>query len=97
MIVVRDVFRLKYGAAKPALAAMKEGRQMLPAAKAVRVLTDLIGTSYTVVLETTFASMSECESEMHKVMGNPAWGKWYHEKFVPHVESGYREVFNIVE
>jgi hypothetical protein len=97
MIVVRDVFRLKYGQAKPALAAFKEGRQMLTGPKSVRLLTDLIGTSYTFVLETTFTNMSEVESVMHKVMENPAWGKWYHEKFAPLVESGYREVFTIVE
>jgi len=97
MIVVRDVFRLKYGQAKPALAAWKEGRQMLTGPKSVRLLTDLIGTSYTFVLETTFTNMAEVESVKHKVMENPAWGKWYHEKFVPNVESGYREVFTIVE
>jgi hypothetical protein len=97
MIVVRDVFRLKYGQAKPALAAAKEGLPMLTGAKSVRLLTDLIGTSYTIVLESTFTSMSEVEQVMHKVMQNPAWGKWYHEKFVPYIDSGYREVFNIVE
>ena len=53
MLVVRNVFRLKYGHAKPAVAAMKESLDMMKRAgikSPVRMLTDLTGPAYTLVL-----------------------------------------------
>jgi hypothetical protein len=100
MLVVRNVFRLKFGQAKPALAAWKEGQALMKRLGQTapgRLLTDVTGPSYTVVLEHTYDSLQAFEAEGRKIMGDAEWGKWYHEKFVPHVESGYREVLTIVE
>ena len=62
MIVVRNVFQLKFGKAKEAVAAWKDGmalaRKQGFAAKSMRVLTDLVGPFYTLVFETTFDSLN---------------------------------------
>jgi len=100
MIIVRNVFRLKFGKAKEAVAAMKEGvavqhRLGVPATS-TRLLTDVTGPFYTLALEITVPSLSELESMMPRVMGDKDFQAAY-QKFVPHVESGYREVLNVVE
>lgn len=98
MIVVRNVFRLKFGKAREAREAMKNllvlNRQ-LGSARDTRVLTDVTGPFYTMVLEMTFPSLAGLE-EGQSMMGEPAWKDAY-AKFVPLVESGHREIFTIVE
>jgi len=60
MIVVRDVFRLKFGAAREVFAAFREIGEVAKksgfADGSLRVLTDLVGSYYTLVLETTHES-----------------------------------------
>ena len=98
MIVVRNVFRLKFGKAKEAVDLWKEGlalaRKLGFQSKSNRVLTDLVGPFYTVVFESTFESLSNFENAAKAVMGNPEWQAWY-AKVSALTESGYREVFNI--
>ncbi|HRH64817.1 MAG TPA: NIPSNAP family protein [Bacteroidia bacterium] len=97
MIVVRDVFRLKFGKAREAKALLEEVKK-IPVqfgTDGSRVLTDLIGPSYTLVLETNFKNLASFEQEIGKSMGHPEWKSWY-EKFQPLVDSSYREVFTIV-
>jgi hypothetical protein len=99
MIVVRNVFRIKFGQSKPAVAAFKEGRALIKKIGMVaesRLLTDLVGDSYTLVHELQFANLSAFEQEMKKVTGSAEWRTWY-ETFIPYAESGTREIFNIVE
>ena len=99
MIVVRNVFRVKFGQSKPAVAAFKEGRafmKKLGLNAESRLLTDLVGTSYTIVHELQFDGLASFEQEMKKVTGSPEWRAWY-ETFIPYVESGSREIFNVVE
>src|SRR5262245_47079995 len=99
MILVRDVFQLKFGQARDALAAFKQiaeigkGLGLDPAN--IRLLTDLVGPHYTLVLEATFPNLGSWEQAGQKIMGNQEWRNAY-QKFVPHVESGHREIFNIV-
>ena len=99
MILVRNVFRLKFGQAKPALALWKEGaafiRKISPGTSS-RLLTDLVGPSYTFVMEDTFKDLAAFELAARNVMGSDEWRAWY-QKLVPLVDSGYREIFTIVE
>ncbi len=98
MILVRNVFQLKFGKAKEATTLWKEGTAMLKKAgvSSTRVLIDLVGPFYTLVLENSFNSLADFES-FHKTHGgNEDWKKWY-EKFSALVESGHREIFTIVE
>ena len=97
MILVRDVFQLKFGKAREATALWKEGRGFLEGdqrIKSVRLLTDLVGSYYTVVLETTYDSLGDFERSMSEGM-NDEWRAWYG-RYVPLVESGYREMFMVV-
>lgn len=102
MILVRNVFRLKYGQARPALALLKEARPMferMSTATHTRIMTDLVGPAYTLVFEDTFPNLSAWEAEMQMVMQGPdadTWRGWY-QKFTPLVDSGYREIFTIIE
>jgi hypothetical protein len=95
MIVVRNVFRLKFGKAKDVKAALKEAKDMMGGNN--KVLFDLVGPSYTMVMESTYKSLTDFESEMSKDMGGKKWQNWYHKKFVPLIDSAYREIFTVVE
>jgi len=100
MIVVRNVFQLKFGKAKEALAHWKEGlpifeRLGMPM-KGSRILTDVVGPFYTLVLENTFESLTDYERSGQRVMGDEQWRAWY-ARFTPLCEGGHREIFSVVE
>jgi hypothetical protein len=99
MIVVRNVFRLRFGKAKEGIALLKQGVAIQKHAGVEmnqRIMTDLVGTFYTLVLELTIPNMSALETNMPKVMSNKEWQANY-QKFSELVESGYREIFTVVE
>ena len=100
MVVIRNVFRVKFGQAKQVLPIFKEGlaiQQRVAAGTdfSARLLTDVTGPFYTVVLELTVPSLAAMESTAPRVMGDPEFQANY-QKLVPFIESGHREVFNIV-
>ena len=99
MILVRNVFRLKYGQARPALALFKEARDLMNRQGnkvPTRVMTDLTGPAYTLVLESTYNDLAAWEKDSQSTFGQDEWRVWY-QKFTPLVESGFREIFTIVE
>ena len=99
MILVRNVFRLKFGKAREAMAVMKEGlaiQKRVGVDLSTRLLTDVTGPYYTLVFEFTLPNLAALEATMPKIMGNKDWQANY-QKFVPLVDSGHREVFTIVE
>jgi hypothetical protein len=99
MIVIRNVFRLKFGQAKEGLAILKEGvaiQKRLGTDFSTRLLTDLTGPFYTIVLELTVQSLSAFEAAAPLIMGNKEWQANY-AKLTPLVESGYREIFTLIE
>ncbi len=97
MILMREVFQLKFGKAKEAKALWKEGTAIFKkAGHSVRALTDLTGPFYTFVIEISFESLADFEKGLQDILGAEEWGKWY-QKFSPLLESGRREFFTIVE
>jgi len=102
MVVVRNVFRLKFGKAREAVALFKEGNAIQkrvggPGADfPVRLMTDVTGAFYTVVLEITAPSLASFEAGAPHLMGNKDWQANY-QKIAALVESGYREVFSVAE
>ena len=101
MIVIRNVFRLKFGKAREAVALFKEGiaiqkRLGTGVNFSTRLLTDVTGPFYTVVLELTVPSLTTFETEAPRFMGDKDWQANY-QKITPLVESGYREIFTLVE
>jgi hypothetical protein len=99
MIVVRNVFHLKFGKAREAVAVLKDGiaiQKKLTSDVSARILTDVTGQFYTLVLELTAPSLAALESTQPQIMGNKNWQANY-QKFTPLVESGHREIFTIVD
>ncbi len=101
MIVIRNVFRLKFGKAREAVALVKEGnaiqRRVSPGGEyTTRLLTDVTGPFYTIVWEVTAPSLAAFETEAPKMMGDKEWQANY-QKLGALVDSGYREVFSVVE
>jgi hypothetical protein len=98
MILVRDVFRIKFGKAKPALASIKSAKPLMRRLGYTpdRILTDFTGEFYTLVMESKFKSLAEYERAIKSHLGSKEWRRWY-ERFVPLAESGRREIFNIVQ
>ena len=98
MIIVRDVFQLKFGMAKEAIALMK---QMSPVMKEMAyskpvVMTDLTGPSYTMVMQTEHTDLGSFEKEMAAIFGNAEWESWY-QKFKPLCQSASREIYRKVD
>jgi hypothetical protein len=97
MIVVRDVFQVQFG-------KMREVMELWKAALALeeqfagskpRVLTDLVGQYYTLVLETEFESLGAFEETFKQGAASEEWRKAY-QQVVPYLVSGHREIFTIV-
>ncbi|HZU25890.1 MAG TPA: hypothetical protein VFA04_10225 [Bryobacteraceae bacterium] len=99
MILIRNVFQLKFGKAREAVALFKEGLAIQKRAGAnfsPRILTDVTGPFYTVVLELTVPSLAAFETDAPRYMGDKDFQANY-QKLVPLIESGHREVFTILE
>ena len=101
MIVIRNVFRLKFGKAKEAVALVREGVAIQKRAGAgvefsTRVLTDVTGPFYTLVWELTVPNLAAFEGAAPKLMGDKDWQANY-QKLGALVDSGYREIFTVVE
>lgn len=98
MIVVRNIFKLKFGMAREAIELWKEGIKLMNEAggHSERVLTDLTGPFYTFVMESTYKNLTEYENLMSTEVRTDEWRKWY-QRFVDITESGYREIYQIVQ
>ena len=101
MIVVRNVFRLKFGKAREAIATVKEQlaiqkRILSGTDYSARVLTDVTGPFYTLVFELTFPNLSAYDAVASRVFADHDWHASY-QKLIPLVDSGSREVFTIVD
>jgi hypothetical protein len=101
MTVIRNVFHLKFGKAREAVALVKQGLEIQKRAMSgvdfsTRLLTDVTGPFYTLVLELTVPNFGTFESNAPRLFGDKEWQANY-QQMAPLVESGYREVFTIVE
>jgi hypothetical protein len=100
MVVVRDIFRLKFGQSKEAVALWKEAAASLRTsgygALNVRLLTDLAGAAYyTVILESTFNSVADWEKAHVAARDNATWKALY-AKIIPFTEIGHREILSVI-
>ena len=99
MIVERIVFRLKFGKAKDAKALMKEARTIMPQEwlQNQRILFDLVGPSYRLVMETTYKSLTDMEAMYSKEMPNMKEMDAWYQKFIPLVEESTKEMWTVYE
>lgn len=96
MILVRNVFQVKFGRMKEALALMKENLARAPSGTAKpRLMTDLTGSFYTLVLEFEYPDLADAQREAGEAMRAPGWQETY-QKFAAVVDSGHRDIFTIV-
>jgi hypothetical protein len=100
MIVVRNVFKVKFGKARDAMEAYKEvaaiAKQSTNGVVPMRILTDVTGSHYTLVSELTFENLAAIDQMMPAITGEPRWQAAFR-KFVPCVDSGHREIFKLVD
>ena len=94
MILVRNIFQVKFGRMKEAKELWKEGLKFVNPSSRPRLLTDLTGPFYTLVLDTTHKDLQAMAADMQGEMNQAAFGAWY-QKFIPLVDSGSREMFTI--
>lgn len=97
MILVRNVFQLKFGKAREATALIKENETLIRkhGGAPTRYLSDLTGPFYTLIMEVTYGSLADLEKEQKEVMGSKEFSDWY-QRFIPLIESGHREMFTII-
>ena len=99
MIIQRNVFRLKFGKAKEALAIWKQILEELQKdgrfTPQCRLMTDITGEYYTLILEISIKSLMEV-NPMNRVWAiNPSVRDLYHEKFAPLCESGQQNMHKV--
>ena len=94
MILVRQVFHAKYGRGDALVALMKQVMQRLPQTRG-RLLTDLSGQFFTVVVEFESPSLSEWEKGFGEAMRDQSVGEIFG-KTVELIDSGHREFYTIV-
>ena len=100
MIVIRNVFQVKFGKTREAVALLKEGvaiqkRVLAGAEFSTRILTDVTGPFYTVVLELTVPNLATFEATGPKLFSDKDWQANY-QKMTELVESGRRDIYGIV-
>jgi hypothetical protein len=98
MILVRDIFRFKFGQAKEPIGLWKQiVAKMRQMGWKVRLMTDLAGSDYyTMVLESTWDSLAEWENHSKVVRADAQWRAIY-EKILPYTETGRREIMALIE
>ena len=101
MIVVRDIFRVKFGQSRETTALWKQAVELLVqggfGVRGARLLSDLAGQPYyTIVLESTYDSLAQWEQAHNAAKGNARWRELF-QKIIPLTEEGRREIYSVVE
>ena len=96
MFVVRDVFRTKAGKGKEVTTMFKKGMTFMPneGVKSRRILSDLVGAYWTIVMETEVEKLQTYFDLMNQRPSNPEAEKVM-QGYADLVESGYREIFKV--
>ena len=98
MILIRQVFRTKWGKAAEFASMMADGNREMSKTLGQdhpwRVLTDLTGPFHTVVLEVEMESMAQWEQFRNQMFQDPEMSKGM-ERTGELLESGRSEMYNI--
>lgn len=95
MILVRNVFQAKYGRGDELVGLLADGRELLSrhGMGGYRILTDLSGTYFTVVMEQEMESLAAYE-QSRAAFADPDFGPWF-ARMTELVDSGSREFLTI--
>ena len=97
MIVERDVFQAKYGQGDELVEVLKASRSMWEArGLRHRILTDLTGPFFTVVLEIEWPDEVPLQIAHEALFAKEEFGDWFG-RTIEFAESGHRELFIVVE
>ncbi len=92
MFIVRDIFNLKYGMFKEAMASIRQAVSLgLLPEKDVRILSDFTGDAYRLIMESGYASLADYEKDLAEGMKDPRFSQFY-SVFTSYVSSGHREI-----
>ena len=95
MILVRQVFKVKFGQMDKVLAAFKEASESVQGSSTIsRVLTDISGDNFTLVFEAKAESMDAYWSALQERFKYPEMAKMFNAMMEP-IESGHREFYTI--
>ena len=94
MILVREVFQAKYGQGDSMVALYKEAQGKWLSEMPSRLLVDLSGRFFTVVVEIEVESLAEWEARMAELFSRPDTADWF-ARMTNFVESGHREFYTI--
>jgi len=99
MIIQRNVFKLRFGKAKEAMAIWKEIINELSKDgrfnPQTRLLSDITGEAYILVMEMHIKSFLDVNPLNHVWAINKPVHELYHQKFVPLCESARQELYKI--
>ena len=97
MFIERNVFHLKFGQAKEAVNKWRKYLEKVTAEDKsihVRLLTDLSGRGYTLVLEQIFNTYAELEPSKCTLVNRVDW-KTFYDEFIPHCEFSERTLYQL--
>jgi hypothetical protein len=95
MYTERNVFYLHFGKSSQALALWKSFLQTVQDNKNdlhLRLLTDITGTSYTLVLELNYSTFAELEPSRCRLTQSVEWKEFY-QQFIPLCKSSERTLY----
>jgi hypothetical protein len=101
MIVERLVFHAKFGQGDDVAKAFAEWRDVHGPrfGLSARVMIDVTGPMFTVVLETDYRDLShvaQVQADLEKEFARPEFGAWF-QKWSSLTESGTRELYRVVD
>src|SRR5260221_14602043 len=98
MIIERNVFHLHFGKAKEAIALwreiLNESKKSNANVPEMRLLSDVSGPAYTVVVELHLKSFTDLNPKNAVWSTTPKFQELY-QKFIPLCESAHREYYKI--
>jgi hypothetical protein len=97
MFIERNVFNLKFGTARQALSLWKDYLQHARNADSkirARLLSDLTGRGYTIVLELAYPAYEELEPAKCRLTQQEGWTAFY-QQFIPYCESAERTLYKL--
>jgi len=97
MFVERNIFHLKFGMAKQAVTLWKDYLQMastLDKGIHARLLTDLTGRGYSIILELSYETYAELEPAKCLLTQKEGWKDFY-QQFIPLCEYSERTQYKL--
>jgi hypothetical protein len=97
MFVERNIFSLKFGQARPAIDLWKNYLEKAHRENNdihVRMLTDLSGPGYSLIIEQIFNSYAELEPSKCALVNRPDWKEFY-QQFIPYCVASERTLYKL--